>query len=147
MNRKSPNKPCGMGKLPATASLANPYVPFQQEKPPMYDPRKALIRGTLYAGLDLPFKGMVNKKEKKVTTLSELQTMSFMIQELALYLDTHRDDMEAIELYRHFQMLYQQQREKYEKKCGPLTHHNSVCNEYKWLNDPWPWEYAMNREV
>lgn len=135
------------GRLPAMAPLANPYVPFQLENPPRYEPRKALVRGTLFSGLDLPFMGMVNKNEKPVTPLTELQTMAFVIQELALYLDTHRDDCEALELYRAFQELYEQCREKYEKDCGPLTHMSRVDGEYRWLDDPWPWEYAKNREV
>ena len=135
------------GRLPATAPLANPYVPFQEENAPRYEPRKALIRGTLYSGLDLPFMGMVNNSEKPVTPLTELQTMSFALQELALYLDTHRDDKEALELYRSMQTMYSQCRMQFEKTCGPLTHMSPAGEEYKWLSDPWPWEYAMNREV
>ena len=142
------NDRCGCeGALPAMAPLANPYVPFQAENPPRYEPRKALVRGTLFSGLDLPFMGMVNKNEKPVTPLTELQTIAFAIQELALYLDTHRDDMEALELYRSFQKMYVQCAEKYEKECGPLTHKSLVTGDYKWLDDPWPWEYAKNREV
>jgi len=147
VDRNNQTHSCGMGKLPASAPLANPYVPFQQKDPAMYEPRKALVRGTLFAGLDLPFWGMVNKKEKAVTPLTELQTIAFAIQELALYLDTHRDDKEALELYRKFQLLYKEECEKYERKCGPLTHKTPVNGEYRWLDDPWPWEYAMNREV
>ncbi len=135
------------GKLPASAPLANPYVPFQLEDAPKYEPRKALVRGTLFPGLDLPFMGMVNKNEQPVTPLTELQTMAFMIQELALYLDTHRDDKEALELYRTFQKMYEQGREMYEKECGPLNHMTHADGPYKWLDDPWPWEYAKNREV
>ena len=86
------------GRLPAMAPLANPYVPFQMERPPKYDARKAMVRGTLFPGLDLPFMGMVNKKELPVTPLTELQTLGFALHELALYLDTHRDDAEALQL-------------------------------------------------
>ena len=147
MNRKPNNSNCTEGFLPALAPLANPYVPFQNTNPPMYEPRKALVRGTLFCGLDLPFMGMVNKHEKQQTPLSELQTLAFAIQELALYLDTHRNDTEALELYRSFQTLYKQHCEQYEEKYGPLSHKSISTGEYKWLNDPWPWEYAKNREV
>ena len=135
------------GKLPNQAPLANPYVPFQLNDPPKYEPRKALVRGTLFPGLDLPFMGMINKSEKPVTPLTELQTIAFAIQELALYLDTHRDDLEALELYRNFQKLYADGREIYERECGPLTHMNLLEGDYRWIDDPWPWEYAKNREV
>ena len=139
---------CGAeGRLPATAPLANPYVPFQLDNPPKYEPRKGFVRGTLFPGLDLPFMGMVNKDEQPVTPLTELQTLGFAIHEIALYLDTHRNDNEALDLYRSLQKLYHQGREKYEKMYGPLNHMSMIEGEYRWLDDPWPWEYAANREV
>lgn len=138
----------GEGKLPAMAPLANAYVPFQLENPPRYEPRKALVRGTLFPGLDLPFMGMINKNEKPVTPMTELQTMAFAIQELALYLDTHRNDTEAYELYCTMQNMYNKAKDEYEKDCGPLTHHSrNSQGEYRWLDEPWPWEYAKNREA
>lgn len=135
------------GRLVACAPLANPFVPFQFEDPPKYEPRKALIRGTLFPGLDLPFMGMVNKNEKPVTPLTELQTMAFVIQELALYLDTHREDTEALAVYRSFQKMYEDAVKTYEQEFGPLTHLSYMEGPYRWLDDPWPWEYAKNREV
>jgi len=137
----------GEGRLPAMAPLANPYVPFQLDNPQKYDARKALVRGTLFPGLDLPFMGMVNKNELPVTPLTELQAMGFMIQELALYLDTHRDDAEELELYRSYQKMYKDGLKKYEDMCGPLSHKSVTDGPYRWLDDPWPWEYAKNREV
>ena len=138
---------CMEGRLPAMAPLANPYVPFQLENPPKYELRKALVRGTLFPGLDLPFMGMINKNEQPVTPLTELQTMSFALEELALYLDTHREDTEALDLYRQMQNMYRSGMKLYEEKYGPLTHMSPVEGSYNWLNDPWPWEYAENREV
>ena len=136
------------GRMPAMAPLANPYVPFQLENPPKYEARKALIRGTLFPGLDLPFMGMVNQKEKPITPLSELQALGFAIQELALYLDTHRDDREALQVYQDYQKMYQHCKTEYLKKHGPMNHHQETgSGQYEWLNDPWPWEYCKNKEV
>lgn len=135
------------GRLPSMAPLANPYVPFQMENPPKYEIRKGLIRGTLFPGLDLPFMGMVNNKEKPMTPQTELQTMAFAIQELALYLDTHRDDTEATQLYQTYQKLYHDAVAAYTKKCGPINHHVPTEGPYQWLCDPWPWEYCANKEV
>lgn len=135
------------GRLPAMAPLANPYVPFQLENPPKYEAKKALTRGTLFPGLDLPFLGMVNKENLPATTLAELQALDFAIVELALYLDTHREDMEALELYQKYQELYQRCRQIYEKKYGPLSHSSAGNAEgYPWLDDPWPWELGANKE-
>ncbi len=136
------------GRLPALAPLANPYVPFQMEDPPKYEARKGLVRGTLFPGLDLPFMGMVNQKELNVTPMTELQALNFAIQELALYLDTHRCDQEALALYRSYQEMYDKCRKEFQKKHGPLNHANASESEcYDWLDDPWPWEYCKNKEV
>lgn len=109
------------GRLPAMAPLANPYVPFQLENPPQYEAQKGLVRGTLFPGLDLPFMGMVNLNELPETPSSQMQALAFAVQELALYLDTHRDDREALELYRRYQQLLEKVRAEYQKRFGPLN--------------------------
>ena len=148
MQQKTREIPTGMGKLPAVAPLANPYVPFQMDNPEQYEANLGLVRGTLYPSLDLPFMGMVNKKPLPRSPMAELQALGFAVQELALYLDTHRDDTEALELYRRYQQLLHDQRMEYVRKHGPLSHRDqTAAPEYNWLNDPWPWEYCSNQEV
>ena len=147
MERKSNQNTGFEGRLPATAPLANPYVPFQLENPPKYEVRKGIIRGTLFPGLELPFMGMVNQKELPVTPKTQLQVLSFAIQELALYLDTHRDDREALELYQEYQQMHHNCMIQYADTEGPLSHnHPTNGSKYRWLDDPWPWEYAANKE-
>ena len=58
------------GNLPSCAPLANPYVPFQQTGPELYQAPCALIRGTLFPGLDLPYGGQENTQEKLATALT-----------------------------------------------------------------------------
>ena len=146
MNAKKPTGNYREGRLPAMAPLANPYVPFQLEGPVRYEPRKAMVRGTLYPGLDLPFMGMVNQNNLPVTPRSEVQVLAFAFQELALYLDTHPEDTEALELYRQYQQLYQKVSQAYEREKRPLNHAAPGQGDtYAWLDDPWPWEYAANK--
>ena len=142
MTQKKQEQEGKLGRLPAMAPLANPYVPFQMENPPQYDARMGMVRGTLFPGLDLPFMGMINEKELPVTPMTELQTLGFALQELALYLDTHRQDTEALEMYRQYQQVYHQCVAEYSKLYGPMTHGAPTSTEgYAWLDDPWPWEY------
>lgn len=137
----------GMGALPALAPLANPYVPFQQQDARRYTAQKGLVRGTLYPGLDLPFMGSVNKTEKSNTPLHELQALSFALTDLGEYLDTHKNDAEAAELYAKYAAMYETGAKKYEQTHGPLCKQNAVTNgAYRWLSDPWPWELPQNRE-
>lgn len=147
MEQKKQGRTGAMGILPSAAPLANAYVPFQTEQPVQYEIQKGIIRGTLYPGLDLPFMGITNKKLLPKSMLSELQMLDFAIQELALYLDTHREDQEALELYRQYQKQYKILENDYMKKHGPLNHKEiSARSEYEWLSDPWPWEYCSNGE-
>ena len=142
-NKKDPKGK--KGRLPAMAPLANPYVPFQLEDPPKYEAAKGIIRGTLYPGLDLPFMGQVNNRPLPENPKTNLQTLAFAIQELALYLDTHRCDKEALEQYRAYQEMYRRCMELYDR---PLTHANPGKGDcYEWLDDPWPWEYGANKEA
>lgn len=146
MDTRNCDKSCREGRLPATAPLANPYVPFQTENPPKYEAAKGMVRGTLFPGLDLPFMGMVNQKEQPVTPLTQLQVMAFALHELALYLDTHREDQEALEVYRTYQAAYHKAVMEYSQKYGPMNHGIPTDGPYRWLDDPWPWEYCANRE-
>lgn len=80
--------------------------------------------------------------------MAELQALSFAVQELALYLDTHREDRDALELYRSYQEMYNRCREEYARNHGPLNHTQMTDSEaYNWLDDPWPWEYCKNKEA
>ena len=133
------------GRLPAMAPLANPYVPFQLANPPRYEAGKGIIRGTLYPGLDLPFMGEVNNRPLPDTPIANLQMLGFAIQELALYLDTHRDDREALAQYRAYQQMYRRLSEAHNM---PLNHLSpGKGDDYSWLDDPWPWEFSANKEV
>ena len=134
------------GQLPSPAPLANPYVPFQRTNPQRYETNKGWVRGTVFPGLDLPFKGMVNQPRERMSALNELQALGFAVQDLALYLDTHRDDTEALELYRAYQEMYQKCAEQYARDRRPLNHRTVSEGPYRWLDDPWPWEYAGNKE-
>lgn len=135
------------GMLPSCAPLANPYVPFQQQNPQTYQAAKALVRGTLYPGLDLPFLNMVNQSEQSQTALHQLQAMNFAVSELGLYLDTHPDDQEATDLFNQYVERYAGALAQYEQQFGSTTQFGAaLTGKYEWLHDPWPWDHSANEE-
>ena len=135
------------GMLPACAPLANPYVPFQSAGAQTYPASKGMVRGTMYPGLDLPFRGMVNNTELNKTPMHNLQTLHFAIQELGLYLDTHPDDAEAVSLFNRYVEQYGDAMQQYEQQYGSLTQMGAALSgTYDWLKDPWPWDYTELRE-
>ena len=135
------------GRLPHCAPLAAAYVPIQEEDPPTYGANEALMRGTLFPGLDLPFMNSVNKSVPySGTPLGELMALSFVIKELNLYLDTHPDDKEAFRMLQKMIALNREARERYVKKFGPISISDlEDCDSYTWLCEPWPWEYSERR--
>ena len=49
-------------------------------------------------------------------------------------------------MYRVYQRAYSEGKKRYEKEYGPLNHMSTVDGKYRWLDDPWPWEYSAHRE-
>ena len=71
---QSGNMNCGVdhGSLPGCcASLAFPFVPVQEPNPVRYSRMEALQTGTLFPGLDLPFKEAIQAKTKMANTLPQ----------------------------------------------------------------------------
>lgn len=146
---QTPDSCCGagMGTLPGgCASLAFPYIPMQEQNPPRFSRGEALQAGTLFPGLDLPFKAAIQAKTKLANTaMVELMALDFAIKELNLYLDTHANDQEVLQLYWSYIKLAKEGREKYQKMYGPLLSTDLTPEDgYAWLKDPWPWDVGGN---
>lgn len=132
----------GKGSLPSCAALAFPYIPMQPENAEKYDAATALSQGTLFPGLTLPFMNYVNQPANISGELGELMALDFVINELGLYLDTHPDDKDALELYLQYTTLSQEAVDRYTTAFGPLTQEQVTSSGYSWLKNPWPWDYS-----
>ena len=130
------------GTMPSCAPLAVPYVPFQQTGSKKYNQAEALNNGTLFPGLNLPFKAKEQATDVVNGALAELQALEFVLVELGLYLDTHQGDTEAFALFQQHTALEKEGRRRYEEMYGPLTQTAAAAGEkYTWLKDPWPWNF------
>ena len=134
------------GALPACAPLAFPYIPMQGNDPTRFSRTEALKTGTLFPGLDLPFKAAIQARTQiPNTALTELMALDFAVKELNLYLDTHPEDQEVLNLYAAYLKLAQEGREKYRSLYGPLTSEDFTPEDgYTWLKNPWPWDVGGN---
>ncbi len=69
----------------------------------------------------------------------------FVVTELALYLDTHPMDRDALNYYNYYNRMYRKMSEEYSAKYDPLTLNDAVCGkEWKWGQTPLPWERMGN---
>ena len=136
----------GEGPLPCCAPLAAAYVPEQQPGETRYRSGDALARGTLFPGLDLPWKNIANDTAGPLadTPLGELMALNFVVQELGLYLDTHHEDREALSLYTEYVRMLRQGTEAFVERYGPIDQTQvTMKTGYSWINDPWPWELQV----
>ena len=132
--------------MPSCAPLSVPYVPFQQERSQKYDQTGALANGTIFPGLNLPFHLKVDASALPDNHSTQLQALLFVITELGLYLDTHKDDAEAFQLFQQYAQLAKEAKHHYEEMHGPLTTLSAGQGAaYRWLDDPWPWDYQEGR--
>ena len=142
-NKGSESSRCDLmttGNMPSCGMLANSYVPTQRDTDGSYEAGKAIARGTLFPGLDLPYMNMVNEDLSLSTPMKELMALGFAVHELGLYLDTHRNDPDALMLFQKYNKLYSEGVAEYERRYGPLQMTASGCPTFDWVDDPWPWD-------
>lgn len=82
----------------------------------------------------------MNKKQ----LLTRLSAIDFTLTELRLFLDTHSDDENALEMFDKYSRRYKTLKKQYEEQFGPLTLNGK--NSDDWLSDPWPWDNDFNKE-
>lgn len=74
--------------------------------------------------------------------LEELQAVDFVLVELTLYLDTHPEDLQAIEQYNQCAKTRKLIANQFEAQFGPLLQYGHSYSRYPWQWDdtPWPWQ-------
>ena len=71
--------------------------------------------------------------------LHKIMSLNFAINELALYLDTHPNDTNAIRMHCEYSEKQIELTKEYQKLYGPLTM-NFMSDTWDWIDEPWPWE-------
>ena len=116
------------------------------DKTNLADPKEGFLRGNLFNNLYDPYKnykyGMLNPTNKKEEILFNILMYKFALKELNLYLDTHPNNTQMINIYNQYLSEEKKLCQEYEKKYGPLTtdSQNLDNNSWDWIKSPWPWE-------
>ena len=112
----------------------------------LYDPYNGLIRGNLFKSLYDPYKNAEPYEIKPMNEQAELLTyidsLSFAMVDLGLFLDVNPNNQEAIKLFNQYRKEKENLTKDYESKYGPITLDSDTLNSYPWSwNDmPWPWD-------
>ena len=71
-----------------------------------------------------------------------INMISFAVTEVALYLDTHPTDMEALNFFHETIEMREVALKEYSARFSPLTldYANGTSGTWEWVMSPWPWE-------
>jgi spore coat protein JB len=74
--------------------------------------------------------------------LEDIQAVDFVLVELTLYLDTHPEDVNALNQFNQYAAYGKQLKARYEAAFGRLLQYgNSLAGDaWKWCKAPWPWQ-------
>lgn len=71
----------------------------------------------------------------------EIARVSFTMDELRLFLDTHPCDKEALSAFAELRKKREKLLESYESLYGPMEAYRAGGSEkWNWVAQPWPWE-------
>ncbi len=81
---------------------------------------------------------MVNCKE----LFERIRAYQFALYDIELFLDSHPNDTQAMQLRGHYMTKLRQLKDAYEQHYGTLViTKNDVEESWRdWVNDPWPWD-------
>lgn len=74
---------------------------------------------------------------------NHINEISFAVNDILLYLDTHPTDCDALAFAREKVRMRNQAKEAYARRFGPLTVDCTAeidSNHWQWIMQPWPWE-------
>lgn len=132
----------------------------------LYDDKKALCAGTVFKELDLPFfaadgqisaggeksalfgKKKTPEQEEREELMTKIAQVSFILDDLTLYLDTHGSEEQAESLYEQKLAERETLKKQFAEKFYPLTRDcipycgKKEDSRFCWQMGPMPWEGA-----
>lgn len=88
--------------------------------------------------------GMRNRTEQG-NILLEIDQISFVLDELRLFLDTHPSDASALALFDENMRKREELVNTYTQKYGPLNaYYININDTWDWTNSPMPWDVEAN---
>ena len=85
---------------------------------------------------------MTEQKPCRADLLNWINIVSFAVDDVKLFLDTHPCNQDALAYFEEYKCLRNKALKEYAKYYGPLTVDtaDTPCNHWNWVNEPWPWQ-------
>lgn len=110
----------------------------------LYDVYNGFIRGNMFPNLFNQYKISrpfdIRPLNEQAELLTKVDAYTFAAHDVNLYLDTHPDDKEMVELFNQYSGDAKTARDEFENKFGPLLVNSKEGFPWAWNNRPWPWE-------
>ncbi|HIV34451.1 MAG TPA: spore coat protein CotJB [Candidatus Blautia intestinigallinarum] len=84
-----------------------------------------------------------NQNQQREMLLKKINEVSFAVDDILLFLDTHPDCQEALDFYRQNVAIRKEALSEYARLYGPLTidtADDSCSRSWEWIQQPFPWE-------
>ena len=84
-----------------------------------------------------------NQNQQRDMLLKKINEVSFAVDDILLFLDTHPDCQEALDFYRQNVAIRKEALSEYARLYGPLTidtADDSCSRSWEWIQQPFPWE-------
>ena len=85
----------------------------------------------------------MRNQSRRQEILHHINVVSFAVDDIKLFLNTHPDNQEALNYYQEYSRLRNEALKKYAEEFGPLTVDHAMRSDsytWNWINDPWPWQ-------
>ncbi len=145
------NASCGCNRASQNSVSAERRMPRQNIARPYTSGQNSMLsRQNVSAGQSgaaQPDRTCPPDAMNKAQLLDYLDQVSFAVDDILLYLDTHPCDREAMKYFREQSENRNLALKEYAKRFGPLTIDTAVlCEEenWEWISQPWPWEGGCN---
>lgn len=84
-------------------------------------------------------------RNEQMALFEEIGQLSFVLDEIRLFLDTHPNDGDALELYGKYGSKRKEAVETYTKKYGPIEAYDvNTESGWSWIDEPMPWRMEGN---
>jgi len=87
-------------------------------------------------------------ERNRAILLNKISKTGFILNDLALFLDTHPASSQALRHYEFYQKRHGELTREYENRYGLLTRKlPDNSDRWIWCDGPWPWEREFNEEI
>jgi len=84
---------------------------------------------------------MIDANKNKLT--QKIAKIQFVLHDIALFLNTHPTDEQAIKHYEFYQTKFEELNNEYETLYGCKR---AISDDlWRWTDGPWPWEREFNQ--